>query len=55
MMVGLEKRLPSGVSDAPMFARGRALAIWSLVLWFGAVTAGRLIAYTAAYSMYPYP
>jgi hypothetical protein len=32
---------------------GRQLAILSLVLWFGAVTAGRLIAYTAAYTMYP--
>ena len=32
---------------------GRQLAILSLVLWFGAITAGRLIAYTAAYTMYP--
>ena len=53
VMVALDRRLPSGVIEAPMLARGRALAIWSLVLWFGAITAGRLIAYTAAYSMYP--
>ena len=32
---------------------GRPLAIWSLVLWFGAITSGRLIAYTARYITYP--
>ena len=53
VMVRLERRLPSGVAETPTFARGRPLAIWSLVLWFGAITAGRLIAYTAAYSIYP--
>jgi hypothetical protein len=53
VMVRLERRLPSGVGEATWVARGRPLAIWSLVLWFGAVTAGRLIAYTAAYSIYP--
>jgi hypothetical protein len=53
VMVRLERRLPSGVTQTPTLARGRPLAIWSLVLWFGAIAAGRLIAYTAAYSIYP--
>jgi hypothetical protein len=53
VMITLERRLPSDVGEAPMVARGGRLAIWSLVLWFGAVTAGRLIAYTAAYPLYP--
>jgi hypothetical protein len=35
-------------------ARGRALAIWSLVFWVGAVTAGRLLAYTYSYIKYGY-
>ena len=53
VMVRLELRLPSGDGDAPLLMRGRPLALWSLVLWFGAITAGRLITYTAAYSIYP--
>jgi hypothetical protein len=53
VMVRLERRLPSGDGEAPLFTSGRPLAIWSLVLWFGAITAGRLITYTAAYSIYP--
>lgn len=51
VMVRIRRRLPPPGSDA--FTRGRPLAVWSLVLWFGAITAGRLIAYTAAYSIYP--
>ena len=53
VMVRLERRLPSGDTEAPMFSGGRPLAVWSLVLWFGAIAAGRLITYTAAYSIYP--
>jgi hypothetical protein len=53
VMVRIERRLPAGVGDAPMLSSGGPLAVWSLVLWFGAITAGRLIAYTAAYSIYP--
>jgi len=53
VMVRLKRRLPSDVGEVPLFARRRALAIWSLVLWFGAISAGRLIAYTAVYPMYP--
>jgi hypothetical protein len=52
VMVRLEKRLAvdaGGQRDAG----GRPLAIASLVLWFGALAAGRLIAYTAEYSTYP--
>jgi len=34
------------LSEATMMARGRNFAIWALVLWVAAVTAGRLLAYT---------
>ena len=53
VMVRVERRLPSGDGEAPELARGSQLALWSLVLWFGAIAAGRLITYTAAYSIYP--
>ena len=53
VMTRIEQWLSPHGADAPDLARGAPLAIWSLVLWFGAVTAGRLIAYTAAYSIYP--
>jgi len=36
----------SSLNEATMMARGRVFAIWSLVFWVGAVTAGRLLAYT---------
>jgi hypothetical protein len=44
----------SSLSDAAMMTKGRALAMWSLVLWGGAVTAGRLLAYTYVYIKYGY-
>src|SRR6476469_1080553 len=34
------------MNEGIMMAKGRAFAIWSLLLWIGAVTAGRLLAYT---------
>jgi hypothetical protein len=43
----------SSLSEADMMARGAALAKWSLFLWFGAITAGRLLAYTYKYLTYP--
>ena len=33
-------------SETAMMANGRVFAIWSLIFWIGAVTAGRLLAYT---------
>ena len=44
----------STLSDSDMMNKGRALAVWSLVLWAGAVTAGRLLAYTYNYLKYDY-
>jgi hypothetical protein len=41
------------LSEADMTARGATLAKWSLFLWFGAITAGRLLAYTYKYLTYP--
>jgi hypothetical protein len=34
------------MSEAVMMAKGRVFAIWSLILWTGVVTAGRMLAYT---------
>jgi hypothetical protein len=35
-----------------MIGRGKRLAAWSLVVWAGAITAGRLLAYTYSYLTY---
>lgn len=51
VMVRLGKKLPAAPGSA-MLASGKGLAVSSLVLWFGAITAGRLIAYTAKYLTY---
>ncbi len=40
------------LSDAAIAAKGRTLAIVSLVLWTGVVTAGRFLAYTYIYITY---
>jgi len=45
----------SNINDGAMFARGRTLAVWSLVLWTGVITAGRLLAYTCSYLVYGVP
>ena len=41
------------LDEAAMMSRGRALAKWSLLLWIGAITAGRLLAYTSRYLTFP--
>jgi hypothetical protein len=43
----------SSLSEEAMTARGATLAKWSLILWFGAITAGRLLAYTYKYLTFP--
>ena len=43
----------SSLNEAAMIARGRTLAKWSLALWIGAITAGRLLAYTYKYLTFP--
>ena len=40
------------LSEAEMIAAGKTLAKWSLFLWFLAITAGRLLAYTYTYLYY---
>lgn len=42
------------LSDSAMMLKGRALAVWSLVFWAGAVTAGRFLAYTYNFLKYDY-
>ena len=44
----------SSLSESAMMMKGRVLAMWSLVFWTGAVTAGRLLAYTYNYLKYDY-
>jgi hypothetical protein len=41
--------------QAVVAARGRSLALWSLGLWLGVLTAGRVLAYTASYILYGKP
>jgi len=43
-----------GLTEPEMMLKGKALATWSLVFWAGAVTAGRLLAYTYNYLKYDY-
>jgi hypothetical protein len=40
------------LSEASMIARGKVMAMWSLVLWIGAIAAGRLLAETFKYLTY---
>ena len=55
-MQRLRKRVfdDSSLSEPEMMSKGKALAMWSLVCWAGAVTAGRLLAYTYYYLKYDY-
>ena len=41
------------LDETAMMARGATLAKWSIFLWIGAITAGRLLAYTYKYLTYP--
>ena len=52
----IRKRVFNGsdLSDSAMMMKGKTLATWSLVLWAGAVTAGRLLAYTYNFLKYDY-
>lgn len=56
VMHKMKKRVFSdpSLSDSAMMLKGKALATWSLVFWAGAVTAGRLLAYTYNFLKYDY-
>jgi hypothetical protein len=43
------------LEEAAVPAKGRMLAVWSLILWFAVITAGRLLAYTCSYLVYGVP
>jgi len=43
----------SSLTDSEMMEKGMTLAKWSLTLWLGAITAGRLLAYTYRYVTFP--
>ena len=56
MMLRLNTRVfgeSSLTDDEGMMRNGRSLAKWSLICWAAAMTAGRLLAYTAKYLVYP--
>jgi hypothetical protein len=42
----------ASLTEEKMVAKGRTMAKWSLVLWTGAITAGRLLAYTYTHISY---
>ena len=48
-------RMKRQVFDEGLLARARTLALWSLVLWLGVITSGRLLAYTCSYLVYEVP
>lgn len=54
VMVRIKNRVfdDSNLSQDAMIAAGRTLAKTSLLLWVGAITAGRLLAYTYLYLQY---
>ena len=43
----------ANLDEPTMMARGATLAKCSLALWSGAITGGRLLAYTYTYVIYP--
>ena len=55
ILMRLEKEVFTGTAapQADMIARGATLAKWSLALWVGAISAGRLLAYTFKYITFP--
>jgi hypothetical protein len=55
ILTKLQKDVFAGttVTEADMMARGATLAKWSLFLWVGAISAGRLLAYTYKYITFP--
>lgn len=54
VMVRIKSRVfdHASLSEAAMIATGKTMAKWSLLLWIGAITAGRLLAYTYHYLQY---
>lgn len=55
ILMKLEKEVFTGTAapQADVIARGATLAKWSLALWVGAISAGRLLAYTFKYITFP--
>jgi len=45
----------ASLSEAAMVAKGKIMAMWSLVFWVGAVGSGRLLSETARYFFYGHP
>ena len=45
----------ASLSEAAMVAKGKMMAMWSLVFWIGAVGSGRLLSETARYFFYGHP
>jgi hypothetical protein len=45
----------TSLSEVAMIEKGKTMAIWSLVFWTGAVSAGRLLSETSRYFMFGHP
>lgn len=54
ILLKLKKRVfgDATLSEAAMETSGRTLAMWSLVFWMGAITMGRLLAYTYTWILF---
>ena len=54
VMQKMKKRVfeDSSLSETAMLAKGRMLAVYSLVMWTAAIGTGRLLAYTYTYLFY---
>ncbi len=42
----------ASLDEVAMIAKGKTMAVWSLVFWIGAVSAGRLLSETSKYILY---
>lgn len=45
----------ASMSEAAMITRGKTMAIFSLIFWIAAISAGRLLSETATYLIYGHP
>lgn len=54
ILTKLQKEVFVAPTEADMMARGASLAKWSLALWLGVISAGRLLAYTFKHILFPF-
>jgi len=54
VMLKIKKVVFESPGSSQPYQTARHLAVWSLVLWVAAITAGRFLAYTYTYLIYPF-